>query len=86
MTEFRIQPILILLLACTCFVKVNAGCTGQDYTCSLAEEMNQAAQNFGGLVDSLVNQDAVEKGLSIVDGRTLGHLRYGLHGIFFNLH
>ena len=77
-TDFRMLAIqLLLLLACNFWVKVYAGCTGQDYECSLAEETNQVAQNFGDLVESLVDQDDVEKGLSIVDGRTLGHLRFG---------
>lgn len=76
MTDFKIYA--ILLLACSCWVRVDADCTGQNYECSLlAENANDAAQSFGDLLGSLYDEDAVEKGKSILNKKILGKLGCG---------
>jgi len=71
MTDFKIQTILLLLLlVCTSWVKVNADCTGQVYDACLAEQANDAAQGFGDLLGSLFDADAIDKGKSIMDKKT----------------
>merc|ERR1712076_180248 len=71
MTDFKMHTILLLLLlVCTRWVKVNAGCTGQEFNACLAEQANDAAQGFGDFMGSLFDTDAIEKGKSIMDKKT----------------
>ena len=78
MTDFQIKTnLLLLLLVCSRWVKVNADCTGQEYACSLAEQANDAAQGFGDFLGSLFDADAVAKGESIMDKKTFRKIGYG---------
>ena len=77
MTDFRMLTIQLVLLACRCWVNVKADCTGQVYECSLAEQANNEIQALGDFVESLYDEDAVNKGKSILNKKTMRKLGYG---------